>query len=309
MDSGKFTRDDYILRSDTPTAQYKRKSNRNNVHWGQRKLLVGEVQFIIYFVDLDIKDPINIVYAGAAPGTHINILLEMFPFDNLLFHLYDKGDYNAFNIKESERVKIHDKYFDNSDAEIWSRENNVYFISDIRAVNYRDMSKEDNEIGIWNENLQQRKWIEIMKPKRAQLKFRLPYPDIWEKIKGSIFRELEYLDGIIFFQGWSPQTSTETRLVPYPELENKTYDIVKYEQQLAYFNQNREIFKYEQSIDPPELIDDYDSNCEVSVIRDYLYKMGKEGLDDQIRQISRYWTNYLGKEHTLNMRRTHRVLK
>ena len=46
-------------------------------HWGQRKLLLSEVEFFTTFFD-----PLAsalVIYAGAAPGHHIPLLSEMFP--------------------------------------------------------------------------------------------------------------------------------------------------------------------------------------------------------------------------------------
>lgn len=47
-----------------------------------------------------------VVYAGAAPGTHIPFLSKMFP--SLSFLLVDP---NPFNIKENDKLKIINDYF------------------------------------------------------------------------------------------------------------------------------------------------------------------------------------------------------
>ena len=45
-------------------------------HWGQRKLLFSEIEFLTLYGHL----AKTVVYAGAAPGTHINYLSkELFP--------------------------------------------------------------------------------------------------------------------------------------------------------------------------------------------------------------------------------------
>eukprot|EP00961_Rhodomonas_salina_P002887 39493-Rhodomonas_salina.1 len=45
------------------------------VHWGQRKLLLSELEFLTAHGAAGA----TVVYAGAAPGTHTRYLLELFP--------------------------------------------------------------------------------------------------------------------------------------------------------------------------------------------------------------------------------------
>jgi hypothetical protein len=60
-------------------------------HWGQRKLLLSEIEFLTDWAPLD-RDSI-VVYAGAAPGTHIAFLAEMFP--RLSFVLVDPSEFKV----------------------------------------------------------------------------------------------------------------------------------------------------------------------------------------------------------------------
>lgn len=49
-------------------------------HWGQLKLLLSEVEFLVHCRDeLRVLDAAVVVYAGAAPGEHIDLLITMFP--------------------------------------------------------------------------------------------------------------------------------------------------------------------------------------------------------------------------------------
>lgn len=66
-------------------------------HWGQRKLLLAEVEFLTQHA----QPGITCVYAGAAPGTHIEFLAQLFP--EVQFVLVDPA---PFAIKSSERVRI-----------------------------------------------------------------------------------------------------------------------------------------------------------------------------------------------------------
>ena len=57
-----------------------KKIKYKNLHWGQRKLLLSEIDFLTDFIDLSKnKQKILIIYAGAADGKHISLLSKMFP--------------------------------------------------------------------------------------------------------------------------------------------------------------------------------------------------------------------------------------
>ena len=67
-------------------------------HWGQRKLFLNELELLTkYGEEGDV-----VVYAGAAPGRHIEHLSKEF-FPTLKFVLVDPA---PFRIRESERVKL-----------------------------------------------------------------------------------------------------------------------------------------------------------------------------------------------------------
>ena len=88
----KFTSDDQLLTNKSSRREYHRRTDEDKiaVHWGQRKLLLSEIQFItLYWDNLDVPIPI-LVYAGAAPGLHIPFLSQMFP--EAEFHLYDPAN-------------------------------------------------------------------------------------------------------------------------------------------------------------------------------------------------------------------------
>ena len=50
------------------------------LHWGQRKLLIAEVAFLMGVVAAEPEtQQWTLVYAGAAPGTHLGWLMTLFP--------------------------------------------------------------------------------------------------------------------------------------------------------------------------------------------------------------------------------------
>jgi hypothetical protein len=78
-------------------------SVRSTNHWGQRKLLLSEIEFLLMFVpQLRARCPppkrIVILYAGAAPGTHIPYLFNLFnnKSGDLQFVLFDPAYWNIW---------------------------------------------------------------------------------------------------------------------------------------------------------------------------------------------------------------------
>jgi hypothetical protein len=70
-------------------------------HWGQRKLLLSEIQFLTKYYDLfDNNKKKYVLYVGAAHGIHIPVLSKLFP--ELNFILYDPS---KFRIKENDKIK------------------------------------------------------------------------------------------------------------------------------------------------------------------------------------------------------------
>jgi hypothetical protein len=75
---------DRLVRSEASKASYRRRNDeyRTLVHWGQRKLLLTEIEFLTRYGHL--SD--TVIYAGAAPGTHTAVLAALFPKHK--FHLH-----------------------------------------------------------------------------------------------------------------------------------------------------------------------------------------------------------------------------
>src|SRR5437588_8435378 len=61
-----------------------------NLHWGQRKLLNSEIDFLTNHTDS--KTNYICVYAGAADGQHMPYLSSL--FKNISFHLYDPAKFH-----------------------------------------------------------------------------------------------------------------------------------------------------------------------------------------------------------------------
>ena len=298
-----FQNKELFLNDDDLQESYRRRNDEEKkaVSWGQRKLLMTLLSFICdHCVDIE---NLVIVYAGAAVGVNIGIVADLFP--KITWHLYDPA---KFSLKTDFRKKIiiYNKKFTDREAEFWSGKD-IVFISDIRTADYtKTENLTQNEEQIMSDMEMQRKWVEIIKPLKSQLKFRLNYTGDGRK------EEMEYFDGIIYKQCWAPATSSETRLVlTSSDFKYKTYNCEKYESQMFYHNvHTREENSYETGfVDGVELINDWDSCCEVEIWKKYLVVIGKEVNKENILEMSENATKLLTKgrkyKDTLSYLREH----
>lgn len=270
---GKFAE---LLEDDANRREYfTRKYEKTVNHWGQRKLLMSEIQFFTeYSRDGDI-----VVYAGAAPGTHIKKLSQLFP--QLKFVLVDPAD---FTVKENDKIKICQTYFTDEFAGQFSGRENILFISDIRSVDPHRYPEHIVNEKIMEDMMNQMRWHQIIKPRYSLLKFRFPWND----------NSTLYLDGKNYLQVWGPQTTTETRLVVERDAKLKLYSHREIEQKMFYFNTTTRVARYEHDAICPEEGNDYCYDCaaEVNILKNYLRKFHPENCDSaavkkMIQEISR----------------------
>lgn len=86
--------------------------------------------------------------------------------------------------------------------------------------------------GVLDDMETQKRWLKIMKPTVAQLKFRLPYSNIRYPL-------ISYLNGKCFWGIFAKNRSSETRLVVYDYDNEVLWDTKKYDDQLYYHNLHR----------------------------------------------------------------------
>jgi hypothetical protein len=286
-----FYKDDLFLLEDHPQTPYRRRQfeNKTSVHWGQRKLALTTLAFINFYWDpTQMSDPI-IVYAGSCPGININFIISLYP--QIEWHLYDPHMV-GFKVKSNPKVHIYREYFTDLIAESWSGKQ-ILFISDIRTMDStKTKNKVEIEKGIWADMKIQEKWVKIIKPVAAMLKFRLPYGDI--KFSDEIDNEkglAPYLAGVVLKQPWASQTGTETRLLITAssmidgEFPIHQWNIKNYEDKLFHHNAiirewvsfynpfyHQDPIKRKTQLFPPELDNSWDSMVEVKIFMDYLTK-------------------------------------
>lgn len=242
----------YRRRTGEPTRQ---------LHWGQRKLLLSEVEFLTLHGDA--SD--TVVYAGAADGLHQMLLAgELFP--NHKFILYDPREFAPALENVHTRppnVTLKHQYFTSADAAAWActvdstdgaystagervrvKGAGVLFISDIRRTpegwkdaavdetNAADLEQEFSAL-VAEDMAFQQDWHIAMRPAWSMLKMRLPYTA----------GQTEYLDGQVYTQVWAPSSSTEARLVckgvgdrANVRAPMRIYDNTEYEQIFYRFN-------------------------------------------------------------------------
>lgn len=311
-----------ILPSEMKREKYhsRTKEIKNVIHWGQRKLLLSEIEFLtLYCKIFDSKVhvaeksteslgtqsrqamlPIYVVYAGSAPGTHILYLAKLFP--TIHFELYDPREFSP-KLKQCDRIKTHVQYFTDETANEWKSEEHkdktILFISDIRTGDTESMSSEEVEKRVKIDNQWQMGWYYIMKPELSMFKFRLPYDS-----DGTT----EYLDGDIYLQAYAPATSTETRLIVGKDAKLKTYDDRKFEEQLFYFNNYERILNYDNAlcdISPRKkygLKNNYDGTSEVHILEQYIAYCCSNGSNKDPKNVYRnhiYISNGIDKKDRL----------
>lgn len=309
-----------LLEDGFPKSEYYRRLGEAKTveHWGQRKLLLSEIEFLTrfcaapttpttittttngYLTD-DTKStnstltentqqqqqqpptpppPANwtVVYAGAAPGTHINYLSqELFP--NVKFVLVDPAE---FYIDETENISIRNEYFTSELAKEFANQSNVLFISDIRVYSPK-MPFAQVERQVQQDMEFQKNWVQIMRPVASMLKFRLPYGT----------GQSEYLDGDIYLPVWGGRTTTETRLVVTNCNSMRLYDHKDYESSMFYFNTEFRTSYFPHKFSNQHGLDHcFDCRSEIFILKQYLKKvknlthLTEEELDQKVTEMS-----------------------
>lgn len=281
-----FTR--VLTDTNYPVMEYHRRKGevKTVIHWGQRKLLMSEIEFLT----LHGKPDSVVIYAGAAPGTHMGMLSDMFPEIN--FVLVDPA---PFTCKETKRIKLVRGLFTDELARQFTADykgKRLLFISDIRSVDYNTDSPETvEEKVLWDMNAQMA-WHMTMKPARSMLKFRLPW----------YTETTEYLDGDLYLPVWGPITTTEGRLITHEySTKTKLWNNKKYEGQMFYFNTVARPALYAHDIANCVGIDHcYDCRSEVEILTQYIAKYTPtENVSKKICEMSTTISKKISANRTL----------
>lgn len=215
-----------------PRAPYRRRpfDVRPNAHIGQLKLLWAEVPFLLEWGDM--AD--TLVYAGAADGSHILLLKQLFP--HLKFELYDPCAFNrklfgvpGINIHTGSAGLFTTEIARNYNRSRTNQKAGVLFISDIRTGDTAS-STEAFEACVSRDMKAQREWMREMRPIAGMFKFRLPYkPGKTEWLAPHSALHLRY--GI-----FATKSATELRLISTDPDRLQMYDNTDVEEKAYYFN-------------------------------------------------------------------------
>ncbi len=247
-----------VLQTNAPRMKYRRRREevKTVIHWGQRKLLLSEIEFLT----LHALPGTTVIYAGAAPGTHIEYLSNMFPDVN--FVLVDPAPFTVKERLPQIALRANTLFTDELAQEFGVLYKDILFISDIRSADPTVLTEEETEQQVAKDMANQSQWHKLMGARKSMLKFRLS----WRAGK------TKYLAGEIYLPVWGPVTTTESRLIAdfnAPEIE---YDNTEYEEKMFHFNTVTRVGRYRHSIRGEGIDHCYDCTAEISILRAYLTK-------------------------------------
>lgn len=103
------------LTDDFPSEPYRSRGSdvKHAIHWGQRKLLLSEIQLLSLYCRPHVS--YHIVYAGSAPGTHIAFLDDMFGRIHT-WELVDPGQFNRPVLDPRANMTLRNEFFTNATA-------------------------------------------------------------------------------------------------------------------------------------------------------------------------------------------------
>lgn len=307
-----FTR---VLSDTFPEEPYRRRRHEDKtlIHIGQRKLHMSEVEFLTeccseLYDKKKHEKKIVLIYAGAAHGVHIPTLINMFPF--IEYILIDPGKFQIDHSIYSEKAvcKIENCFMNDEKAEKLYERYKDYtrlFISDIRTSDIKEKNESEREDTIMKDMNAQMNWYYILKPFKSMLKFRLPYVG---NNKNAVTK-IDYLEGTPHFQLWAGCTSSETRLFVGENAELKSYDCIKYENQLFRFNTNERTSCYKHDIELPGIDHCYDCYAETYIFNSYLENFEKINSFVQEISIKKKSVKDYMEELTTNIKADTRLIK
>jgi hypothetical protein len=171
----------------------------NNLHMGQLKLLLSEIQFLTKIVG-NLNDRHVVVYAGGAPSNKGMYLAKYFP--NIKWILVDPNPFDIKGAKKTdvkklngisdtfvanlnrylkgetdlkESIYIVNELYTNDISKQLHKVTETFFICDIRTNMFE---KTPTELDVMWNLAQQWLWMIILKPKHSLLKFRYPFTNI-----------------------------------------------------------------------------------------------------------------------------------
>ena len=115
---------------------------KSTIHWGQRKLLLSEIEFLTGAIGENaIAEGRVVIYAGAAPGDHLPLLIKLFGAHVTKWELFDR---TPFNWKpDDDKILINRQYLDTAQVSRLQAEYkgwDILLISDIRSSDFTQVT-------------------------------------------------------------------------------------------------------------------------------------------------------------------------
>ena len=241
------------LGDDSPRLTYRRRRGemKSLCHWGQKKLLMSEIEFLTMYVEPSLASGDKLrqytcLYVGASPGDHISYLCYLFPQVHFVLvdprpfcnHLADPElrPSNATLLQQTMTSEIIDEYKNKQSMSLETNEDgtslttkSLLFVSDIRSADWQVINNHDAmDQEVQKDMSLQRDWHIALKPLASMLKFRLPWSAGCTK----------YLEGKLFLPVYGPVGTSEARLVVSSCDLNaeREYDHQTHWEQMFYFN-------------------------------------------------------------------------
>ena len=254
-----FTR---TIDDDYPCLPYRERrfELKSVVPWGQRRLLLAELEFLTVHAPLVMfgSPAPTVVYAGAAPGAHLSYLASLFP--SLAFHLIDPSPFKLPHLAPN--LAILPQLFDDSLALDYCGQD-VLFISDVRSADLFHSTVRAVDAAIQTDLSDQMRWHELMAPLASMLKWRLPWTE----------GETDYLDGEVRLPVWGSQSTTEGRLWVKGGAGYRRWKHRRFEQQMYHFNTRQRVQLHTRPAGETEREES---------------KEGNDGMDEQKQSIGQH---------------------
>jgi cap2 methyltransferase len=248
---------------------------------------MSEIEFLL-MAQPPLEQRCVVIYAGAAPGTHVKTLSYMFPEHR--FVLVDPGHFTVQ--ADGDRIITHTALFtDDLAHELKAQYDgwHVLFVSDVRSADYERGTSEENQARIQIDMDAQAQWHRILRPFKSMLKFCLPYTP----------GTTSYLSGDIFLPVGGPITTTECRLIVDPDAEEQVYDHTEHEQKMFFFNTVTRPAVYPHPIRGHGIDHCYDCRAEVGILRALLGPGARHGA---IARLSARISADISADRTLSSR-------
>ena len=218
---------------------------------GQMKLLCSNLLGLA-LVEEDMRNKkdersIQLVVAGASPGTHMLVLLKHVEqwrqTRGVRIHLYDPLPLDAelqAIVDADQSMCFKPEPFTDTHARYWQHsEDCVVFFSDIRSkIHSKWQHGHRDEVQIAADMQAQKTWVRTMRPDYCMLKFHAPHAtDDNEQVQASF----AYLRGVLYEQGYAGLFSAEYRLfcmksdIEDTDVEYKTKEIERH----AFYHTHR----------------------------------------------------------------------